>query len=96
MSSYNEVIIRELGITDHDVCYHKNQFSILGALYVLKHPYMVETLQDNPEMIEEGDCWFCDDHSGENYMCVSSRTEKDIYSVCKHCYTVHNFVNFNL
>ena len=96
MSSYNEVIIRELGITDNDICHHKNQFNILGALYVLKHPYMVETLQDNPEMIEEGDCWFCDDHSDENYMCVGSRTGKDIYSVCEHCFKIHNFVNFNL
>lgn len=95
MSDYNDIFI-ERYIAPYDIAYHKSQFDILGALYVLKHPYMVETLQDSPEMVEAGDCWFCDYHSDENYMCVGSRTGKDIYSVCKHCFTTHNFINFNL
>ncbi|QEP53316.1 hypothetical protein BS46_gp134 [Acinetobacter phage BS46] len=96
MKEFNDIIINELSITKDDIAYHKQQFNHIGALYVLKHPYMIETLQDNPEMFEEGDCWFCDSHSDENYMCVGSRTGKDIYSVCQHCYNVHNFINFNL
>ena len=78
--------------TDEDVEYVEQQRKFYGVMYQLVHPLTEEG------MLYEGDCFYCDDHSNENLMCVSSLPKYrniSLFSVCKHCFELHTFIVFN-
>ena len=52
--------------TDRDVMYVEVQRKYYGVMYQLTHPLLEKG------MLLEDDCFFCEDHSDENLMCVSS------------------------
>ena len=78
--------------TDGDVMYVEDQRKHYGVMYQLTHPLLEKG------MLLEDDCFFCEDHSDENLMCVSSLPKygnNSLFSVCKHCFDLHTFITFN-
>jgi len=78
--------------TDGDVMYVEDQRKHYGFMYQLTHPLLEKG------MLLEGDCFFCEDHSDENLMCVSSLPEyanNSLFSICKQCFDLHTFITFN-
>lgn len=78
--------------TDEDVQYVEQQRKFYGVMYQLIHPLTEKG------MLYEGDCFYCDYHSDENLMCVSSLPKygnSSLFSVCKHCFELHTFITFN-
>ena len=78
--------------TDGDVMYVEAQRKYYGVMYQLTHPLLEKG------MLLEGDCFFCDNHSDENLMCVSSLPKygnNSLFSVSKHCFDLHTFITFN-
>mgnify|MGYP000202159490 FL=1 len=77
---------------DEDVEHVECQRRYHGVMYQLIHPLT------GKGMLEEGDCFYCDDHSDENLMCVSSLSKyvnNSLFSICKHCFDLHTFITFN-
>ena len=78
--------------TDGDVMYVEDQRKHYGFMYQLTHPLLEKG------MWLEGDCFFCEGHSDENLMCVSSLPKygnNSLFSICKHCFDLHTFITFN-
>ena len=77
--------------TDVDVMYVEDQRKHYGFMYQLTHPLLEKG------MLLEGDCFFCEDHSDENLMCVSSLPKygnNSLFIICKHCFDLHTFITF--
>ena len=77
---------------DEDVEHVEYQRINYGVMYQLIHPFTEKV------MLLEDDCFFCEDHSDENLMCVSSLPKygnNSLFSVCKHCFDLHTFITFN-
>ena len=77
---------------DENVEHVEYQRRNYGVMYQLIHPFTEKV------MLLEGDCFYCEDHSDDNLMCVSSLPEyanNSLFSICKHCFDLHTFITFN-
>ena len=69
----------------------KKCLSVDELINQLTHPLLEKG------MLLEGDCFFCEDHSDENLMCVSSLPKygnNSLFIICKHCFDLHTFITF--
>lgn len=78
--------------TGEDVEHVEHQRRHYGVMYQLIHPLTEKG------MLLEDYCFFCEDLDDENLMCVSSLSKygnNSLFSICKHCFYLHNFITFN-